>query len=168
LFEDLAIYRIRISYLEDWKLYFLSDVQRLKGDVAFAPMIDDGRQWRIVLSWRPLEKARKKYPSVEDQAKETMKQLAKGRQVESYQIIDRKATEVNGHETVLYSLIVKYYKRGGLLKKTLSDCAIRFLLLHCPESDRCMILYEESDYPIQQERIFEEVIKSFSCHSPAK
>jgi hypothetical protein len=168
LFEDLAIYRIKINYLEDWKVYFLSDVQRLRGDVAFAPMKDDGREWRIVLSWRPLENVRKKYSSVEAQAKETIKQLAKGKQVKSFEIIDHKVSQVNGHETIFYNLIVKYYKRGGLLKQNIADCIIRFLLLHCPESDRCMILYEESDYPIEQERIFEDVIKSFDCHSPAR
>jgi len=168
LLEELAIYRIKINYLEDWKVYFLSDIQRMKGDVAFAPIKDSGREWRIVLSWRPLERARKKYSMADDQAKETINQLAKGRQVKSYEIIDRKVAELNGHQAIFYNLMVKYYKRGGLVRKTLADCIIRFLLLHCPQSDRCMILYEESDYPIEQERIFEDVVKSFNCHSSAR
>ena len=164
MFEDLAIYRIKISYLEDWKVYFLSDIQRLRGDVAFAPSKDDGRGWRIVLSWRPLEKATKKYSSVEEQAKETINQVSKGRQVKSFQIINQNTTEVNGHQGVLCNLIVKYFKRGGLLKQTIVDCMIRFLLIHCTESDRCVVLYEESDYPLGDQRIFEDVMKSFSCH----
>jgi len=145
-------------------VYFLSDIQRLRGDVAFAPLKDNGREWRIVLSWRPLESSKKRYSSVEEQAKETMNQLSKGKQVKSFQIIDRKDVNLNGHEVVLYNLIVKYYKRGGLLKQALADCIIRFVLLHCTESERCMVLYEESDYPIQDQRVFEDVLNSFACH----
>jgi len=164
LFEEFSIYRIRIGYLEDWRVYFLSDIQRLRGDVAFAPLKDNGREWRIVLSWRPLGSSKKRYSSVEEQAKETMNQLSKGRQVKSFQIIDRKAIHVNGHETALYDLMVKYYKRGGLLKQVLADCMIRFVLLYCTESDRCMILYEESDYPIQDKKVFDDVVRSLYCH----
>ncbi len=168
MFEDLAIYQIRIRYHEDWKVYILSDIQRLKGDIAFAPIKDSGKQWRIVLSWRPLESSRKKYSSADEQAKETIIQLAKAKQVQSHQVIDHKSIELGGHEAVFYNLMVKYYKRGGLLKQNVADCVIRFVLLYCPESKRCMMLYEESDYPIEQERIFEDVMKSFSCHSTVR
>ncbi len=164
MFEDLTIYRLKINYLENWKVYFLSNVERSRGDIAFAPSDDKGKEWRIVLSWRPLEGAKRKYSSVDEQAKETINQLKKGRQVKSSQIISSKPREVNGHEASFYNLMVRYYKRGGLFKQMLSDCVIRFLLLHCRDSNRCIILYEESDYPVEEERIFEEVIQSFVCH----
>jgi len=138
----------------------------MKGDIAFAPT--KAGDWRIVLTWRPLERSKRKYSSVEEQAKETINQLAKAKQVGSFQIVDHKTMEVNGHEACFYNLLVKYYKRAGLLKQTPSDWTIRFLLLHCTDSDRCMILYEESDYPVEQEIVFEDVVKSFKCHSPAR
>jgi len=166
LVEEFAIYGIKVGYLEDWKVYFLSNIERMKGDVAFSPISGRGRgkEWRIVLTWRPLESSRRKYSSVEEQAKETMKQLTKAKQVGSFQIIDHKLMEVNGHGACFYNLLVKYYKRAGLLKTTPSDWTIRFLLLHCTNSERCMILYEESDCAIEKEEVFEDIIRSFSCH----
>ena len=88
----------------------------------------------------------------------------KGRQVKSFQIINQNTTDVNGHQGILCNLTAKYYKRGGLLKQTLVDCMIRFLLVHRVQSDRCMILYEESSYPLGDQRLFEDVVETFSCH----
>jgi hypothetical protein len=163
-YESLCIYRFRTVYPVGWKIELDPKSERSEGNVTFK----SPEKANIVVSWGPLEKAKEKYSSLKEHARDSIDRIQKDRKVKKVEFVQTKNVQVNSHKAI-FSHIRMVFSTRRLLpfgKAKTHEREVRSLHLYCKPSGRYFVVYGVTitDKSLQQGRIFENIIKSFVCH----
>jgi len=163
-YEFFRIYGFRTVYPDGWKVELDPKSEWSEGSVTFT----SSEKARIVVSWGRLEKAKEKYSSLEEYARDSMNRIEKDRKVKKVELVQTKKVKVNSHQAV-FSHIRIFFSTRKLLpfgKGKTHEREVRSLHFHCKPSMRYFVVYgvTESDKSVQQGRVFENIIESFMCH----
>jgi len=163
-YESFCIYGFCTVCPTAWKVELNPKSDRSEGDVAFK----SPERENIFVSWGPLEKAKKRYSSLEEHADDPLKRIKKNSGVKEVKLAKRKVVQLSSHDAVI-SYIKVVLSKPSLLpfaKGKTEEREVRCMHIHCEPSERYFVLYGEiaSDKSLEQGEIFENMIKSFSCH----
>jgi hypothetical protein len=163
-YEFLRIYGFRTVYPVGWKIEFDPKSERSEGNFTFK----SPEKAHIVVSWGPLEKAKEKFSSLKERARDSINRIEKDRKVKEVELIQTRNVQVNSHEAILSHIRIVFSTRRLLpLGKTKThEREVRSLHLYCKPSGRYFVVYgvTTTDKSLRQGRIFESIIESFVCH----
>jgi len=164
-YESFSVYGFHVVYPTTWKIEFDPKSDRLKGDVAFK----SPEKENIFLSWGSLEKAKKRYSSLEEHANDSIDRIKKNPRVRKVETSQTKDTRIQSHKA-LFSLVKVTFSTPSLLPftKTKEEVQeVRCMHLHCETSERYYVIYGAIALSKSQEHeaIFNNMMKSFKCHS---
>ncbi len=159
--ETFSVYGFALKIPGTWRVEFNPKGNRMKGDVVFhSPMRN-----RIFVSWGPLEDARRRFKSIEEQRDWGLKALKKSQNITSIVVNQSKETSVCGHKALVTRITASV--AGGLLARKQGERTTSTVYLHCDKGARYYVLYsletlagEYPDFPA----LFESVAQSFVCH----
>ncbi|MEM4649397.1 MAG: hypothetical protein QXP78_01875 [Candidatus Bathyarchaeia archaeon] len=163
-YENFSLYGIKLKYPERCIIHPSPQLKRLNGDLSF---IFDEKESRLKLtfSWKPLSYIKRKYRSNEEFSNAAIRLMKKDRALEALDILEHKITEVNGHKAIFYHIKITLYK-PLLFKASKVTQEVKFAVIFCEESERCITLYSEevlSESSLQN-NCFEEILNSIICH----
>jgi hypothetical protein len=160
--DTFSVYGFSIGYPAVCRLEFNPKSRRETGDVVFHFRDRE----KVFLSWGKLEAAQKKFPTVEEQAKQSLMAVCKSRQVKGFEKITEDSLKINSHKAA--------YNRGKVEeipaslfagKATIKHEALS-LHLHCEFSSRyfvvCALLSPKA--PEDFADLFLDMVRSFKCH----
>lgn len=147
-----------------WKIELNPKSDRKEGDVAFK----SPEKVNIFVSWGPLEKAKKRYASIEEHADDSLKRIKKNPGVKAVELIERKELRISAHKA-LFSHVKVILTRPSFIpfsKEKMYEREVRCLHLYCDSLERYYVLYGEimPDKTAEHGEIFRNMVKSFSCH----
>jgi hypothetical protein len=165
-YDSFSIYGFSTVYPIAWKIELDPNQERSKGNVTFK----SPQKANIVVNWGSLEKARKKYSSIEEHAKDSINRIKKEPKVRRVQLLQTKDIQVNSHKAI-FSHVRIIFSMPNLLpfrKAKTYEQEVHSLHLYCKPSKRCFVIYgiTTPNESLQQDRIFKIIIKSFRCHKP--
>jgi hypothetical protein len=161
-FETFSVYRFSMDYPTVCRVEFNPKSRREAGDVVFH--FPDHE--KVFLSWRKLEDAQKKFPTVEEQAEHSLSTVSKSRQLKGFEKIKHGSLEINSHRGVYNHVKVEEVPAslfGG--KRTIEHEALS-LHLHCESTSRYFVIYAllSSNAPEDFADLFLDIVQSFKCH----
>jgi hypothetical protein len=163
-YDFFCIRGFRMVYPVGWKIELDPKSERSEGNVAFK----SPEKAHIAVSWGPLEKAKEKYSSFEEHARDSIDRIKKDRKVKKVELVQTKNVQVNSHEAILSHIRMVFSTRRllPLGKAKTHEREVRSLHLYCKPSGRYFVIYgvTTTDKSLQQGRIFENIIESFVCH----
>jgi len=163
-YEFFRIYGFRTVYPVGWKIELDPKSERSEGSVTFK----SPEKARIVVSWGLLEKAKEKYSSLEEHARDSINRIKKDRKIKKVELIQTKKVKVSSHKAILSHIRMVFSTRRllPLGKGKTHEREVRSLHLYCKPSRRYFVVYgvTASSKSVQQGHIFESIIKSFACH----
>lgn len=164
-YESFCVYGFNTAYPSTWKVEFDPKSDRTMGNVAFK----SPERNNIVLSWGPLERAKKKYSSVEEHAEDSIKGVRKNPSVARVEIIQKKELDIPPHKAI-YSILRVVFASPSMIpfKKGKEDVLeMRSIHVHCEVSDRYYVIFGQIAPSKSEEHgeIFSKITESFKCHS---
>jgi hypothetical protein len=163
-YESFSIYELHIVYPTTWKVELNPKSDREEGDVAFK----SPEKENFFVSWGPLEKAKKRYSSVEAHADDPFKRIKKNPNVRKIEFVQKTVVDVNSHKaifahakvTLAKPSIIPFTKEKTVIRE------VRCMHVHCEHTGRYFVMYGEmaSDKASEYGEIFENMMKSFLCH----
>jgi len=163
-YESFCVYGFCTVYPVTWKVELNPKSERSEGDVAFK----SPERVNIFVSWGPLEKAKKRYSSLEEHAKDSLKRIKKNSGVKEVELIQRKVIRVNSHKAI-FSHVKIIIPRPSFLpfkKEKTDEREVRCMHLHCKPSERYFVIFGEitPDKSLEHGEVFKNIMKSFICH----
>jgi len=163
-YESFSMYGFHTVYPSTWKIEVDPKSERSEGNITFK----SPQKTNIILSWGSLEKARKRYPSLEEHAQDSLNRVKMDKKVKKVELVQTKDIQINSHKAI-FSHIRMVFSMPKLLpfrKTKTHEREVRSLHLYCRTSKRYFVVYgvTTSDKSLQQGRIFENIIESFICH----
>ena len=163
-YEPFCIYGFRTVYPVAWKVELDSRLERSIGKVTFK----SPEKANIVVSWGPLDKAEEKYSSLEEQVRDSINRIKKDSKVKEVELVQTKNIQVNSHKAIFshFRIIFSMHRLLPFGKSKVHEQIVHSLHLYCKPSRRYFTVYgiTTSKKFIQQDHIFENIIKSFVCH----
>lgn len=163
-YEFFHIYGFRTVYPVGWKIELDPKSERSEGNATFK----SPEKAHIVVSWGRLEKAKEKYSSLEEHARDSINRIKKDRKIKKVELIQTKKVKVNSHKVVFSRIRIVFSVRKLLPfgKGKTHEREVRSLHFYCKPSRRYFVVYgvTASNKSLQQSRIFEKIIESFVCH----
>lgn len=163
-YEFFHIYGFRTVYPVGWKIELDPKSEWSEGSATFK----SPEKARIAVSWGPLEKAKEKYSSLEEHARDSIKRIKKDRKIKKVELIQTKKVKIDSHKAVFSHIRIVFSVRKLLPfgKGKTHEREVRSLHLYCKPSMRYFVVYgvTTTDKSARQGRIFENIIKSFVCH----
>lgn len=95
-YEPFCLYGFRTVYPVTWKIELDPKLERSEGNVTFK----SPEKANIVVSWGPLEKAKKKYSSLEQHARDSINRVKKDPKVKKVELVQTKDIKVNSHKAI--------------------------------------------------------------------
>ncbi|MCK4439901.1 hypothetical protein KAU85_02845 [Candidatus Bathyarchaeota archaeon] len=163
-YECFCIYGFRTVYPITWKVGLDPKSERSEGNVT----IKSPEKANIVVSWGLLEKAKKRYSSLEKHARDSIDKIKKESKIKKVELVQTKHIQINSHKAI-FSHIRIIFSMPKLLpfgKVKTYEQEVHSLHFYCEPSKRYFVVYgvTTSDKSVQQGRIFENIIQSFICH----
>jgi len=169
-FETFSVYKFSMNYPPICRVEFNPKTRREGGDIVFHfPDPDKPRAptEKVFLSWGALDKATKKFQTVDEQAEHSLKAVKKSSGVKGFEKVAQDTLDINNHKAV-YNRIKMEEVRGGIFpgrgggvkREALS------LHLHCENSSRYFVIYAmlTPNAPEDFGDLFMTMAKSFKCH----
>jgi hypothetical protein len=161
-FEHFSVYGFSIDYPEDSHVEFNPKSRRGEGDVVFH--FPD--KTKIFLSWGDLEKALKRFSTVEEHANHSLNRVKTARNVKSFERISHESFRIRSHEGVYNQAKVEELTAGLFTGKRRSLREAHSVHVHCPKSSRFFVIYAllpigpTYDYA----KTFTSMANSLRCH----
>jgi hypothetical protein len=163
-FESFSVYGFHTVYPATWKIEFDPKSDRSKGDVSFK----SPEKEVIFLSWGSLEKALKRFSSLEEHVKDSVDRIKKNTRVKKVETVQTREMTVESHRA-LYSLLKVTFSTPSLVpfgkgKEEVQE--VRSMHLHCDASERYYVMFEQiaPDKSQEHENIFNNMMQAFKCH----
>ncbi len=162
-FEKFSVYNFSMNYPPVCRVEFNPKSRREGGDVVFH--FPDKE--KVFLSWGALEKATKKFETVDKQAEHSIQSVKKSSGVKGFEKISQDSLEINDHKAVFNRIRMEEVragffpgKGGGIKREALS------LHLHCEKSGRYFVIYAmlTGQAPGDFDDLYMTMAKSFKCH----
>lgn len=164
-FESFSAYGFHMVYPSTWKIEFDPKSGRSRGDVAFK--CPDGNH--VFLSWGSLEKATKRFSSLEEHVKDSIDRVKNNPRAKKVEIVQTKEMVVESHRA-LYTLIKVTLSTPSIIpfgkgKEDVQE--VRSMHLYCDVSGRFYVLFGQItlDKSSEHEEIFDSMMESFKCHN---
>jgi hypothetical protein len=163
-YESFCVYGFRTVYPVTWKIELDPNSKCSEGNVTFK----SPEKANVVVSWGPLEKAKKRYSSLEEHVRDAINRIKKESKVKKVELVQTKHIQVNSHKAIFshIRIIFSMPKRLPFTKTKTHEQEVHSLHLYCKPTKRYFVVYgvTTSNKSLQQGRIFENIIKSFVCH----
>jgi hypothetical protein len=163
-YESFSIYGFRIDYPSSWKIELDPKSERNTGNVV----VKSPQKAHIFVSWGLLEKVKRKYSSLDEQAQESLKRMTKSCQVEEVRVVQSNLIKVSSHKAKFMhvKIITVKPRLFPIAKPEKSEQEAYSLFLHCSNTKRYFVIYGiiAHDKSREYEEIFMNMIKSFQCH----
>jgi hypothetical protein len=163
-YEPFSIYEFHTVYPATWKVELNPKSDRKEGDVAFK----SPERENFFVSWGPLEKAKKKYSSLEEHADDPFRRIKKNPSVRKVEFIQKTVMEINSHKAIFSHAKVTLSKPNIIpfTKDKTAEREIRCMHIDCEPTGRYFVVYGEmaSDKASEYGEVFENMVKSFLCH----
>jgi len=163
-YEPFCIYGFRTVCPVPWEIELKPKSDRSEGGVTFK----SPERVNVFVGWGLLKRVKKKYSSLEEHAKDSLKRIEKSPGVKEVEIVQRKAIRVNSHEAIFFHVKVIFSSPHILpfTKGKTYEEEVRSMYLHCKPSRRYFVIYGKitPDKSVEHGDVFENMIKSFICH----
>lgn len=161
-FERFSVYGFSIDYPKVCRIEFNPKSRREAGDVVFH--FPDRE--KLFVTWGALEKVQAKFPTVEQQAEQTLKNISKTGNVRNFERVKQDSIEVGSHRAV-FNHVKLDETAGGFLpgKRTLKHETYS-VHLHCQDSARYFVIYTmlSPNAPPDFGELYTTMVHSFRCH----
>ncbi len=160
--EQFSVYGFSIEYPKDLRIEFNPKSRRGEGDVVFH--FPD--RMKIFLSWGDLEKASKKFQTVEEHADHSLKRIKTAGNVKDFQRVSHDSLKVNSHNGVYNRAKFGEVTVGFFSGKKRNPREAHSVHVHCPETGRYFVVYAliPSGGTYDYEKIFSVMTHSLHCH----
>jgi hypothetical protein len=162
-FERFSVYNFSIDYPSVCRVEFNPKSRREGGDVVFH--FPDKE--KVFLSWGDLEKAQKRFATVEEQAEHGVKNISKSGQVKNIERIKKDTIDVNSHKAA-YNRIKLNQTAGGFFGGGKSVPHAGYSVhLQCENTSRYFVIYAllSPNAPEDFGDLMQVMIDSFKCHN---
>jgi len=163
-FEKFSIYGFSIDYPKVCRIEFNPKSRREGGDVV----LHFPDREKVFVTWGAIEKVQEKFPTVEEQAEQTLKNIRKTGNVRNFERVKQDSIEVNSHKAA-FNHITLDEAAGGLFpgKRTVKHEAYS-VHLRCAESSRYFVIYTmlSPNAPPDFGELYDTMVHSFRCHKP--
>ena len=161
-FERFSAYKFGMDYPEVCRIEFNPKGRREAGDIVFH--FPDRE--KVYLSWGNLENAQKKFPTAEQHAEHSLKNVRKDSHAKSVEKITQDSLEINSHRA-FYNRVKIEEIPSSLFpgKKTVRRQALT-VHLHCEATSRYFVVYAllSANAPEDFADLFLHMVHSFKCH----
>lgn len=161
-FEQFSVYGFSIEYPKDLRIEFNPKSRRGEGDVVFH--FPD--RAKIFLSWGDLEKASKKFQTVDEHADHSLKRIKTAGNVKGFEPISHDSFKVQSHSGIYNKAKFEEVAVGFFSGKRKNPREAHSVHVHCQETGRYFVIYSllpmegTFNYP----KIFSVMAKSLHCH----
>ena len=160
--ETFSVYKFSIDYPNVCRVEFNPKSRRESGDIVFH--FPDKE--KVFISWGNLEKAQKRFPTVEEQAEHGIKTVSKNSSIKGTERIKKDMIKVNSHNAA-YNHVRLNQASAGLFgggKTTPRDAYS--VHLQCDKTSRYFVIYTllSANAPKDFEDLMKVMIESFKCH----
>jgi len=161
-FEKFSVYGFSIDYPSTCYVELSPKSRREVGDVVFHFPNKD----KVYVTWEGLEKARKKFRTVDEQAEHSINQVTKSTSVRRVERLSRDSLTINSHKAVYNRLKLDEIPAGFLLRTKSTTHETHSVHLHCENSSRFFVIYSllSSNPPENFQSIMMSIVNSFRCH----
>jgi hypothetical protein len=160
-FEKFCAYGFSIEYPTVCYIEFRPKSKREAGDVIFhySPNV------KIYLTWGDLEKARKIFPTVEEQAEHSVDVMVKSRRVRNVERVKEDLLTICMHRAVFNHIRLDEVPRGYIFGQENIKHEAYSVHLHCENTSRFFVIYSLLAGPPKNfPSIMMSMINSFKCH----
>lgn len=163
--ERFALYGFELDIPADWRVELNPKSTREKGDVAF----HTGRGNSVFVSWGPLEVARRRFKTLDEQRDSSLNEVKKRSGVKSVEVGEMREDVVGGHRALVthISASIRQAFLGGGRQSIHDVWSVHF---YCPNLSRYYVVYSLLKDPEKYEEfrgVFTTLAQSFLCHSAA-
>jgi hypothetical protein len=161
--ERFSVYGFSIDYPRICWIEFNPKSRRDAGDVVFHFLEKE----KIFLSWGELERAEKRFQSIEGHAEHGISVLRKNRAARDFERVRNDSLTLNSHSAVYNRIRVKELLAGFLSGKKTVEREAYSIHLHCRESSRYFVLYSLLSRSATDETYEKSILamaNSFKCH----
>ena len=160
-FEKFSIYGFSIDYPSVCSIDLNRKSKRASGDVVFH--FPDKE--KVILIWGNLEKAQKRFHTVDEHAEHGIKRISTSGPVKSCERVNKDSIEVNSHRAAYNCIKVNQSVSVFAKDKTVTRDGYS-LHLHCQNSSRYFIISTllSSKAPQHFGELMKTMMDSFKCH----
>jgi hypothetical protein len=136
--------------------------QREEGDVAFKSPLE----YRVFLSWGPLDKVLPKLKSTLDHAKYSVERIKHGGEASNVSDATFSDVVINGHDSTRGSVKLAMVKRTIFFGKNKMPREATSFHVHCDNSGRYFVLYAYAlpEYSEEEQLLLDKMVSTFACH----
>jgi hypothetical protein len=160
--ERFSVYGFSIDYPPVCRFEFNPKSTRKKGDVV----VHFPDKEKLFVSWGDLNTVEAKFPTVKEQAEQSIKAMTKSRSVGKVERISSKTLEVNSHTAVYNQVKFEEFSVAGIAKTRKTRHLTYSVHLHCQDSSRFFVIYAilSPNAPEDFDALFMRMVDSFTCH----
>lgn len=162
VFDKFSVYGFSIEYPAVCRVEFNPKSLRDTGDVVFH--FPDRE--KLFVSWGRLERAEKKFPTVEAHAEHSITAVSKSRTVKNAEKLEQGSIEINSHKAAYTRMRLTEMQPGFFPGKKTVTRETHSVHLHCGESSRYFVIYSylSSNAPKEFGDLVKTMAYSFKCH----
>lgn len=161
-FESFSIYGFSLNYPKECRVEFNPKSRREAGDMVFH--FPD--KVKIFLSWGELEKATKRFQTIEDHAANSLETMKKAGNVKNFEKVMSDTLKVRSHKATYNHVTLDEVTLGLFTGKRAVPRDACSVHVHCPESSRYFVIYtllpRESVH--EQDKVLRAMTNSLKCH----
>ncbi len=161
--ERFALYGFEVEIPTVWRVELNPKSTREKGDVAF----HTGKGNSVFVSWGPLDLAKKRFKTLDEQRDSSLNEVKKRSSVKSVEIGEMREDVVGGHRALI-SHISASIKQAFLARGRENVQDVWYVHFYCPNLSRYYVVYSLLKDPEKYEDfrgVFNNLAKSFVCHT---
>ena len=161
-FENFAVYMFSIDYPAVCTIEFNPKSMKQRGDVIFH--FPDRE--KMFVSWGKLDVAQKKFPTVEEQAEESLKTASKSAQTKTMERVKQDSMKINSHKAVYNHVRMEETPKGFFPSKQKILRDVLSIHLHCEPTSRYFVIYAmpTQNAPEDFRDLFLDMAHTFECH----
>lgn len=161
-FEEFSAYGFSIKYPSVCHVEFNPKTNREGGDIIFHYSVIE----KIYLTWGDLVKARKRFPTVDEQAEHSVNSITRTRRVKQPERLTHDWLTINSHRAAYNHLRFNEVPKNYIFGKGLIEHESYSIHLQCEQTSRFFMVYslltgEAHEY---FEDIMRSMANSFKCH----
>lgn len=121
---------------------------------------------KIFLSWGDLDRAQKKFRTVEEHAKHSVEIIRKSSQVKNLEKVTQEMLKINSHKAAYNHIKLDEVSMGLFRARKSATRQAYSVHIHCDDSSRYFLMYAlpSLNAPEDFGELVVRMIKSFKCH----
>jgi hypothetical protein len=160
--DEFSIYGFSVNYPKECRVEFNPKGRREAGDVVF----HFPNRNKIFFTWGELEKATKRFQTVEEHAGNSLETVRKTGSVKKFERVTSDTLTVRSHKAVYNHVRLDEVTVGFFAGKRSSPRDACSVHVHCPNSSRYFVVYTlfPREFVEEQEKAVRAMTDSLKCH----